>query len=93
MFTLLQQQDLVCSESSLQCFYVNNRRPILERHFGVTLVLTQCFKKVTLILLSVERLPAAPLVPQAAGPGKDAELDAICPSPSGMKSDLASLTQ
>ena len=31
-------------------------RDILDRHYGVTLVLTQCFKNITLLLLSFECL-------------------------------------
>ena len=45
------------NQSPLQCFYVNNHRHILHRHSGVTLVLTQCIKNITLILLlSLEHL-------------------------------------
>ena len=41
-------RELVCSKSSLQCFYVDNRRHTLDRHSGVTLVVvTQCFKNIT----------------------------------------------
>ena len=32
--------ELVCNQSPLQCFYVNNHRHILHRHSNVTLVLT-----------------------------------------------------
>ena len=36
--------------------YVNNRRHILDRHSGVTLVVNQCFKNITIILLFFEPL-------------------------------------
>jgi hypothetical protein len=39
---------------SLQCFYINSRRHILDRHSGVTLLLTKVLPKITLILLSFE---------------------------------------
>ncbi len=91
-------RELVCNKSFLQCCYVNNRRHILDWYSSVTLVVTQCFKNITLILLSFEPLLLCPgqvasgsasLSDQsdpATGSDRDAEPDATWPSPSGMKS-------
>ncbi len=49
-------RELVCNKWSLQCFYVNRGWHILDRHSGVTLVVNQFFKNITLILLTFKPL-------------------------------------